>query len=193
MSGRAGRRGIDEKGMTILMVDQKLEPEIAKNMLKGQSLPLNSNFKVGYNMLLNSLKMEDTDAEYIIRKSFFQFQNQQKLPEKRTKLKELKNEIQEIEFENESSYRKLFKSRQLLKTLNKRIRDIFLIPKNILPYLKVGRLVFVKSKGHTWGHGIVINFLRKNQRRQQRSNKKRNNVVYIVDVMLYVKSDRKKF
>ena len=35
MSGRAGRRGIDEKGMTILMVDQKLEPDVAKGMLKG--------------------------------------------------------------------------------------------------------------------------------------------------------------
>jgi len=26
MSGRAGRRGLDKKGMTILMLDEKMEP-----------------------------------------------------------------------------------------------------------------------------------------------------------------------
>ena len=50
-----------------------MEPDVARGMLKGQSLPLNSAFKVGYNMLLNSLKIEDTDAEFIIKSSFFQF------------------------------------------------------------------------------------------------------------------------
>ena len=48
-----------------------MEPDVARGMLKGKSLPLNSSFKIGYNMLLNSLRIEDTDAEYIIRKSFF--------------------------------------------------------------------------------------------------------------------------
>jgi ATP-dependent RNA helicase DOB1 len=35
MSGRAGRRGLDERGITILMANKKLEPEVAKQMLKG--------------------------------------------------------------------------------------------------------------------------------------------------------------
>lgn len=41
MSGRAGRRGIDERGICILMVDEKLEPSTAKMMLKGSADCLN--------------------------------------------------------------------------------------------------------------------------------------------------------
>ena len=34
MSGRAGRRGIDERGMVMMMVDQKLDSLVGKNILK---------------------------------------------------------------------------------------------------------------------------------------------------------------
>jgi len=73
MSGRAGRRSIDDKGITILMIDHKMEPEIAKDMLKGKSDRLNSSFHLSYNMLLNSLRIEDIDIEFIVKRSFHQF------------------------------------------------------------------------------------------------------------------------
>ena len=41
MSGRAGRRGIDQRGVCILMVDEKMEPSTAKMMLKGGANSLN--------------------------------------------------------------------------------------------------------------------------------------------------------
>ena len=34
MSGRAGRRGIDERGIVILIVDEKMGPDIGKALLK---------------------------------------------------------------------------------------------------------------------------------------------------------------
>ncbi len=70
MSGRAGRRGIDERGITILVIDEKMDIEIAKGMLKGHSDPLNSSFHLNYNMLINTLRLEDVDPEFIIRRSF---------------------------------------------------------------------------------------------------------------------------
>jgi ATP-dependent RNA helicase DOB1 len=74
MSGRAGRRGIDDRGIVILMVDEKMEPAVAKQMLLGQADPLNSQFHLTYNMLLNLMRVEGVDPEYLIKRSFHQFQ-----------------------------------------------------------------------------------------------------------------------
>jgi len=34
MSGRAGRRGLDDKGIVILMVDEKMSPSVGKQIIK---------------------------------------------------------------------------------------------------------------------------------------------------------------
>jgi ATP-dependent RNA helicase DOB1 len=34
MSGRAGRRGLDERGIVILIIDEKLGPDVGKGLLK---------------------------------------------------------------------------------------------------------------------------------------------------------------
>ncbi|KAK8970738.1 hypothetical protein KSP40_PGU003581 [Platanthera guangdongensis] len=81
MSGRAGRRGIDQRGICILMVDEKMEPSTAKMMLKGTADCLNSAFHLSYNMLLNQLRCEDGDPEKLLRLSFYQFQADRALPD----------------------------------------------------------------------------------------------------------------
>jgi ATP-dependent RNA helicase DOB1 len=47
MSGRAGRRGLDDRGIVIQMVDERMDPAVAKDILKGTADPLISAFHLG--------------------------------------------------------------------------------------------------------------------------------------------------
>jgi len=81
MSGRAGRRGLDEKGIVILMVDEKVSPVVGRNIVQGLPDPINSAFHLTYNMVLNLLRVEEINPEYMLERSFFQFQNHAAIPE----------------------------------------------------------------------------------------------------------------
>lgn len=80
MSGRAGRRGLDDRGVVILMCDEKLEPTIAKDMIKGEADRLDSAFHVGYNMVMNLMKVEGISTEYMLERCFYQFQSSADIP-----------------------------------------------------------------------------------------------------------------
>jgi superfamily II RNA helicase len=81
MSGRAGRRGLDEKGIVILMIDEKVSPVVGRNIVQGLADPMNSAFHLTYNMVLNLLRVEEINPEYMLERSFFQFQNHAAIPE----------------------------------------------------------------------------------------------------------------
>lgn len=81
MSGRAGRRGLDDRGIVILMIDQKIEPGVAKEMLKGVSDPLNSAFHLTYTMILNLTRVDGVTHEYMLKNSFHQHQHSARIPE----------------------------------------------------------------------------------------------------------------
>ena len=188
MSGRAGRRGIDTKGICVLMVDQKMEPDVAKSMLKGNMDPLNSTFHIGYNMLLNLMRMEGAKPEEMIKKSFHQFQSNKTYPEVIEKLKELKLKLSEFDIPDESELEAIYRIRQGKSVYSKIVKRFMQKPEHLLGYLSPGRLLhIVDNEGTDWGWGTVVNFMRKNHEKGLSSLNEVTQTRIVVDILLYVK------
>ncbi|KAL0014710.1 hypothetical protein SO802_001779 [Lithocarpus litseifolius] len=194
MSGRAGRRGIDMRGICILMLDDKLEPSTAKMMLKGSADCLNSAFHLSYNMLLNQMRCEDGDPENLLRNSFYQFQADRAIPSLEKEAKDLEEERDSIVIEEEDSLKNYYDLLQQYKSLKKDVRDILFSPRYCLPFLQASRLVCIqcyKSEEAspsfsikdevTWG--VILNFERVKTVSEDDANRKPEDADYTVDVL----------
>ena len=74
MSGRAGRRGMDEVGFVTIVGTMFQTPEEVGNLVKSGSNPLESRFSPSYSMVLNLLQRFSLDeAKELILKSFGYF------------------------------------------------------------------------------------------------------------------------
>ncbi|XP_062616496.1 exosome RNA helicase MTR4-like [Saccostrea cucullata] len=181
MSGRAGRRGIDDRGIVILMVDEKMSPSVGKQIVKGQADPLNSAFHLTYNMVLNLLRVEEINPEYMLERSFYQFQNYAAIPDLCEKLKETEEKYKKLKVENEDSVAAYYKIRQQLDNLGKELRSYIQKPQYILPFLQPGRLIQVKNENDDFGWGAVINFQKKANQSKTPSGSESS---YVVEVLL---------
>lgn len=83
MSGRAGRRGLDNTGVVIIATGGDEPPEISclSTMLLGKPTKLESQFRLTYNMILNLLRVEALKVEEMIKRSFSENSAQKLLPE----------------------------------------------------------------------------------------------------------------
>lgn len=188
MSGRAGRRGIDERGVAILMCDEKIEPAVVKSIMSGTAEPLKSTFKLGYNMLLNLMRAEEADPEFVIARSLAQFQADRSLPENEERLSKLERERDQLVVGGESfgveehEARTYFKLREAAETLRKEVREIVHRPSVILPFLQAGRLVRVRDEklGFDYGWGAIVQFTR----RATSGGKKPEDERFTIDVLL---------
>ena len=80
LTGRAGRRGIDDKGYAFLTFDKNINPEWYSNLFSLESSNLNSAFSINYSSILNLLNIYSVDESLeLLNKSFFAFQNSFKI------------------------------------------------------------------------------------------------------------------
>lgn len=188
MSGRAGRRGLDDRGIVIMMFDEKLEPSSAKTMVKGEADRLNSAFHLGYNMILNLMRVEGISPEYMLERCFFQFQSAATVPQLENELEEARKQFDQLEVPKEEQANEYFDLRKQLEDLNRDFGEIITHPTYSLPFLQPGRMVHVQHGDLDFGWGCVVNY----QKRALPKGKNASNSdesehsQYIVDCLLEV-------
>ncbi|CAK9442335.1 uncharacterized protein LODBEIA_P60780 [Lodderomyces beijingensis] len=168
MSGRAGRRGLDDRGIVIMMIDEKMEPQVAKGMVKGQADRLDSAFHLGYNMILNLMRVEGISPEYMLESSFYQFQNAASVPELERKQNVLKAEIEDVHIDDEATVKDYYDLSQQLDKYNADLRKVITHPGHILPFIQDGRVVKIKIGQDDYGWGMVTNFAKRQPGRFQK-------------------------
>ncbi|CAF4918247.1 unnamed protein product, partial [Rotaria sp. Silwood1] len=141
MSGRAGRRGKDERGIVVLIIDERMSPTTAKDIVKGKADPLNSAFKLTYNMVLNLLRVEGINPEFMLERSFYQFQHFSSIPALYEKLQTCEQQYDSIKIENEEEVARYYKLKKKLELVQDQIAIMINEPKYLLPFLQPGRLV----------------------------------------------------
>ncbi len=156
MSGRAGRRGKDDKGIVIQMIDEKMEPDVVKNMIYGASDPLYSSYHISYNMVLNMLRVEGADPSNLIKSSFHQYQQEANAPNLLIEAQELEREKAAILVEEESVVEEYFTLKELLSKLHEELNQKTMISAYILPFLQNGRLLQLQHSDILYGWGVIV-------------------------------------
>lgn len=160
MSGRAGRRGLDDRGIVIMMVDDKLEPETAREMVAGQQDKLNSAFYLGYNMVLNLSRIETISPEFMLERCFYQFQNNASVPALERELIALQQERDNMVIPDESTVKEYYNLRSQLEDYTKDMVAVIQHPNYCSEFLQPGRLVHIKTpSGEDFDWGVIIDFV----------------------------------
>ena len=165
MSGRAGRRGLDKKGITILILKRKMEINIIREILKGKSDPLNSSFELSFNQILNLSRIEGVKCGFILKRSFRQFQSERAIPQIKKYIVMLYDDYLKFDFnyERDELIKNYIQIKDLMESLIEENRLLmFDNDKNlklIFKYFIPGRLVYIKN----FGIGFFIDFAKKKE------------------------------
>ena len=147
MSGRAGRRGLDTRGVVIQMADERTDLVKVREMLEGSADSLSSKFHLSYNMLLNCVRVETADVELLISKSFYTFQLQKALPAMQAQQRALAARLAtpEMAIADEALLTELLQAGRAKLQLRDALRGVANEPIHVLPFLQLGRLAQLRE------------------------------------------------
>lgn len=156
MSGRAGRRGLDRVGIVIAMVDEAVEPDALKSLMGGGADVLYSSFHLTYNMVLNLLRVEDVDPEFMMKRSFAQYQRLKNKPTLENSYKEVKESIDAIQLKEEDTFRQYIRCSDLLEKKKAEMKQILRLPKFVTKWVQEGRFVRIRRESDQVDFGWCV-------------------------------------
>ncbi|OAX84609.1 hypothetical protein ACJ72_01005 [Emergomyces africanus] len=190
MSGRAGRRGLDDRGIVIMMINEEMDPTVAKEIVRGEQDKLNSAFYLGYNMILNLLRVEGISPEFMLERCFYQFQNAASVGGlERVELAELEKEHTAMVIPDEGTIREYYELRQNIATYTSDMRSVISLPNYCVRYMNPGRLVQIQYMDYDFGWGAVVHYQKRKPPRDAPNEEYPPHESYIVNVLLQVAED----
>lgn len=150
---------------------------------------MNSAFHLGYNMIINLMRVEGViPPEEMLERSFFQFQSGDSVPDLELRLSQLQAEYDAIPVEREPELQAYHELKLQLQALRRDHQLVTMHPAYALPFLQPGRLVQVQdaASGASYGWCVVVNV--QQRRSKGGDNKKKNGeetVQHVVDVLAW--------
>uniref|UniRef100_A0A6B2KX65 Helicase ATP-binding domain-containing protein n=1 Tax=Arcella intermedia TaxID=1963864 RepID=A0A6B2KX65_9EUKA len=170
MSGRAGRRGLDNVGIVIILSWYEApEPTSLQKMLVGKPTKLSSQFRLTYNMILNLLRMSgEFRVEDMIKRSFSEATNQKLISDQEKAIRKGEKLVADLEDlacivtpSNKPlpmlEYYKLSKD---LVNLEKDIQHYIISNGYGSEYLTPGRIVLVNYQNQISRRGVLLNSIK---------------------------------
>ena len=104
------------------------------------------------------MRVEEINPEYMLERSFFQFQNQSSIPDLYKKVQEKQKQLENFYLKDEPSIATYHHIRDQLDSLSKQFNSFITTPQYLIPFLHPGRVVKVKYEDEEFDWGMILDF-----------------------------------